>query len=238
MSNSYFQFKQFTVCHDKCAMKVGTDGVLLGAWANVENAKAILDIGTGSGLIALMVAQRSNARIYAIDFDESAVLQAIENVNNSKWKDRITVEQVDFCDFAKETKLKFDSIISNPPFFQNSLKNPEQARSIARHNISLNYSLLIEQSAKLLNKKGCISIIIPSNELDNVQKIAINNGLDVSKITLVKPTTNKNAIRALLEFKFENTTKIIENEIIIEDGHRHSYTEQYISLTKDFYLNF
>lgn len=238
MSNSSFQFKQFTVFHDKCAMKVGTDGVLLGAWANVENAATILDIGTGSGLIALMLAQRSNAKIHAIDIDDSAVLQASENINNSKWKDRITVEQVDFYDFAKNTKLKFDSIISNPPFFQNSLKNPQKLRSIARHDISLNYSLLIEKSACLLKDNGFFSIIIPVNELENIEELAITYKLIISRKTFVKPTPEKKSIRILLEFCFNRQINIVEDEIVIESGLRHKYTEKYISLTKDFYLNF
>lgn len=220
-------------------MKVGTDGVLLGAWANVESATTILDIGTGSGLIALMVAQRSDAEIYAIDIDKNAVLQASENVKNSKWNERINVERVDFYDFAKNSKLKFDSIISNPPFFKNSLKNPELSKSIARHDVALNYEQLISDSVKILNKNGTLSIIIPANELKNIEKLAFQNNLKVSRKTFVKPTPAKNPIRVLLELiHSENNCNIAENEIVIEDGNRHCYTNEYISLTKDFYLNF
>ena len=234
-----FQFKQFTVFHDKCAMKVGTDGVLLGAWANVEDANFILDIGTGSGLIALMSAQRSNAKIIAIDIDENAVLQATENVKNSKWNDRIEVEYIDFYDFVKSSKIKFDTIISNPPYFKNSLKNPEPSKSIARHDIALNYELLISESVKILNKNGNLSIIIPARELENIEKLAIQNNFILSRKTFVKPTPAKNPIRVLLELKFsENNCNIVESEIVIDDGNRHSYTKEYISLTKDFYLNF
>ena len=124
MSNPYFRFKQFTVFHDKCAMKVGADGVTLGAWADITNAKKMLDIGCGSGLIALMVAQRSNAEITAIDIDNQSVIQSTINVENSPWKERIIIRQISLQDFAECTSEKFDVIISNPPFFRNSLKNP------------------------------------------------------------------------------------------------------------------
>ncbi|OFX17998.1 MAG: hypothetical protein A2033_10320 [Bacteroidetes bacterium GWA2_31_9] len=220
-------------------MKVGTDGVLLGAWANVENASTILDIGTGSGLIALMVAQRSDAEIYAIDIDKNAFLQASENVINSKWNERINVEQVDFYDFAKNSKLKFDSIISNPPFFKNSLKNPALSKSIARHDVALNYEQLISESVRILTKNGNLSIIIPANEFENIEKLAFQNNLKISRKTFVKPAPAKNPIRVLLELiHSKNSCNIAENEIVIEDGNRHCYTAEYISLTKDFYLNF
>lgn len=234
-----FKFKQFTVFHDKCAMKVGTDGVLLGAWANVENANFILDVGTGSGLIALMAAQRSDAKIVAIDIDTNAVLQATENIDNCKWKNRIIVECIDFYDFAQSSTTIFDSIISNPPYFKNSLKNPELSKSIARHDVALNYEQLISQSVKILNKNGNLSIIIPANELENIEKLAIQNNLKISRKTFVKPTPEKKPIRVLLELKHsENECNIAVNEIVIEDGNRHCYTKEYISLTKDFYLNF
>lgn len=131
MPNPYFSFKQFTVYHDRCAMKVGTDGVLLGAWADVVSARNILDIGTGTGLISLMMAQRCNARIRAVDIDADAVEQARGNVAASPWQDRIEVELQDICHFTSETL--FDVIVSNPPYFTDSLKCPGKQRNIARH---------------------------------------------------------------------------------------------------------
>ena len=126
MSNSWFKFKQFTVNHDKCAMKVGVDGVTLGAWADVSSAKKVLDVGCGSGLISLMVAQRCNAQIIAIDIDSQSIIQAAENVDNSPWKDRIKIQHISLQDLAEVNSCGFDVIISNPPYFINSLKNPSR----------------------------------------------------------------------------------------------------------------
>ena len=139
MPNPYFSFKQFTVYHDRCAMKVGTDGVLLGAWTDVSGARDILDIGTGTGLIALMLAQRSEAHIVAVDIDEDAVKQAKENVEKSPWPGRIEVERHDICCFNSD--IRYDVIVSNPPYFFNSLKCPDGQRNIARHTVGLNFEL-------------------------------------------------------------------------------------------------
>jgi len=135
MPNPWFQFKQFTVWHDKCAMKVGTDGVLLGAWADMEQARSILDVGTGSGLIALMAAQRNlTAAITAIDIDESAIIQARENFDRSPWVNRLTAEPISLEDFAGSTDAMFDVIVSNPPYFHQSLHSPDKKRTLARHS--------------------------------------------------------------------------------------------------------
>ena len=135
MSNPYFQFKQFTVWHDKCAMKVGTDGVLLGAWTSVESAHRILDIGTGTGLVALMLVQRSlpDANIVALEIDEAAVGQARENIIRSPWKERVEVVQADFRKYRSSDK--FDVIVSNPPYFVDSLECPDRQRTAARHRL-------------------------------------------------------------------------------------------------------
>ena len=137
MGNDNFRFKQFTVFHNKCAMKVGTDGVLLGAWANLEDCESILDIGTGTGIIALMAAQRSNAEIEAIDIEKNACLQATENIENSPWPTRINVHNESLQLFAEKTEKKYSHIISNPPFFCNSLLSDDKNRQLARHPISL-----------------------------------------------------------------------------------------------------
>ena len=145
-------------------MKVGIDGVLLGAWADVTSAKSILDVGTGSGLIALMLAQRSNAGITAIDIEPNAVLQAEENVGLSPWKDRVKVLEVSLQDFSVPEDEKFDLIVSNPPYFVNSLKNPDAVRLSARHVTDLTHDVLLVKSLQLLKKTGRICLILPVNE--------------------------------------------------------------------------
>lgn len=172
MSNPYFQFKQFTVWHDKCAMKVGTDGVLLGAWTSVESAHRILDIGTGTGLVALMLAQRSlpDANIVALEIDEAAVGQARENVIRSPWKERVEVVQADFRKYRSSDK--FDVIVSNPPYFVDSLECPDRQRAAARHNDSLTYEDLLEGVSGLLTENGFFTVVIPADVAERVKKIA------------------------------------------------------------------
>ena len=172
MSIPYFQFKQFTVWHDKCAMKVGTDGVLLGAWTSVESAHRILDIGTGTGLVALMLAQRSlpDANIVALEIDEAAVGQARENVIRSPWKERVEVVQADFRKYRSSDK--FDVIVSNPPYFVDSLECPDRQRTAARHNNSLSYEDLLEGVSGLLTENGFFTVVIPADVAERVKKIA------------------------------------------------------------------
>lgn len=173
MSNPYFQFKQFTVRHDKCAMKVGTDGVLLGAWAPVQNAKYILDVGAGSGLISLQLAQRNPwASITSIEIDPAAAAQAKENIQSSPWSDRMEVICSDFRDYHAENK--FDLIVSNPPYFVDALKCPDNQRCMARHTSELNYELLFGHSTHLLSEQGIISVIIPS-EVEKQLSIRLGN---------------------------------------------------------------
>lgn len=150
MPNPFFQFKKFTVYHDKCAMKVGTDGVLLGAWASVENARRILDIGTGTGLIALMLAQRSDASVVGVDIDEAAVEQARENIERSEWKNRIVVEHKDVRDLSGEKYSLFDVIVSNPPYFTEAVYCPDKQRNTARHMDSLPFDELLQAVDRLL----------------------------------------------------------------------------------------
>ena len=211
MPNPYFSFKQFTVYHDRCAMKVGTDGVLLGAWADVVSARNILDIGTGTGLISLMMAQRCNARIRAVDIDADAVEQARGNVAASPWQDRIEVELQDICHFTSETL--FDVIVSNPPYFTDSLKCPERQRNIARHTDLLDFDKLAESAARLLHSEGV---------------------LHLSHQTLIHTKPGTEPRRVLLAFKF-SVDKCVTDDLTIELS-RHVYSEEYIALTKEFYL--
>lgn len=235
MPNPYFSFKQFTVFHDKCAMKVGTDGVLLGAWADIENAKTILDVGTGSGLMALMVAQRNpNASICAIDIDSNAVEQAKENVRNSVFSSRITVFQRSLQDFTAVYTDTFDAIICNPPFFENSLKSPDTQRTIARHDYSLPLDELLFSSKKLLSEEGRIALIVPCDKLSKIEAICETLSLFITRKTDVKPLPNNEPKRILLEIS-KVKKDFLEDEIVIETS-RHCYSEEYVRLTKEFYL--
>jgi len=235
MSNSYFNFKQFTVYQDRCAMKVGIDGVLLGAWCNVVDTDHILDIGTGTGLIALMIAQRSNSLIDAIEIDSTAVLQASENVKHSPWANRIKVEEVSLQDFAATTSQRYDLIVSNPPYFINSLKAPSEDRNVARHTDSLTHEELISNAIHLLKPEGRICIILPVNEALLCRDFALCNGLFCTREVKVIPKPTTNPKRTLLEFRLQPIQQEV-SELVIESNERHHYSEEFSLLAKDFYL--
>lgn len=215
-------------------MKVGADGVTLGAWANVTDANKILDIGTGTGLIALMLAQRSDAEITAIDIESDCVLQAKENVGKSPFHDKITVLKSSVQDFLKTSNKKFDSIVCNPPFFVNSLKSPSDSRTTARHNVSLSYEDLIESTQKLLTENGKLCVILPLIEGNQFIDLSKKNNLFCSKKTTVFPNHEKQAKRLLLEFRKEKV--VLEESNLTIEQERHVYTSQYSELVKDFYL--
>ncbi|MFC2150997.1 tRNA1(Val) (adenine(37)-N6)-methyltransferase [Bacteroidota bacterium] len=237
MPNKYFKFKQFTIYQDKCAMKVGTDGVLLGAWANCEYGNEFLDIGTGTGLIALMLAQRSNATIDALEIDQSACVQANENVKESPWKERINVINNSIQEFTKSSIKKYDLIVSNPPYFQNSLFAPDEKRTDARHNSNLQYEDIINGAINLVKDDGRLSLILPYLEGNMFILKAVEYGLYCIRQTKVLPKPNREPKRLLLEF-MKIKKPLIEQEIIIELNKRHEYSEAYKNLTKDFYLAF
>ena len=216
-------------------MKVGIDGVLLGAWTSVETSAKILDIGTGTGLIALMLAQRSDAEITAIDIEPNAVIQSKENVRNSPWTNRIAVLETSLQDFSEMTTEKFDLIVSNPPYFVNSLKAPSENRSTARHTDSLTHEELILLSYKLLIKTGRICLILPVNEGLKCVDFANQQKLYCTRKVHVFPKPNTQAKRLLLEFSPVNA-KMIEAEIVIESESRHSYSAEFTHLVKNFYL--
>ncbi len=232
---SIFKFKQFEICQNKTAMKVGTDGVLLGAWANCKSAKTILDIGSGTGLISIMMAQRNaSASIVALEIEDDAYLQSVENAKASKWSSRIEIKHTSLQEFQKNTILLFDLIVSNPPFFENSQKSNSEKRNLARHTQTLTFTDLISCSANLLNTKGLFSVIIPFDSFQQFISLASENQLHLVRKTLIKPNLNKKPKRVLLEFS-KSHANLTENELTIELS-RHFYTPQYIELTKDFYL--
>ena len=237
MSNQTFAFKQFKIVQDKCAMKVGTDAVLLGSWVNASNAKTILDIGTGTGIIALMLAQKSSARIDAIDIDLNAFIQATENVNDCTWKDRIEIHHISLQQFAKESDHKYDLIVSNPPYFIDSSKASEESRTNARHTDQLPFKDLLDGVLKLLSPNGKFYVILPTKESEFFREEAEKHKLFLTKVTRVITRTDKPEKRLLMRFEFIQRA-FSEDSITIEKDERHSYTDEYKELTKDYYLAF
>lgn len=236
MSNPYFKFKQFTVWHHQCAMRVNTDSVVLGAWADVQNATKVLDIGTGTGVIALMLAQRCQAIIDAIDLEENACKQAIFNAENSPWANRIRIFHSDFNLYYKNCTSQYDYIISNPPYFTNSLKNPDKHKSLARHNDSLTFNSLIKGVKTLLKENGYFSVILPhpSSEFESE---AIISGLFCKRKTFFRSLPEKPVSRVLLEFSSVKHEKMDTNDLVIYQSPG-IYSEVYMLLTRDFYLKF
>lgn len=237
MREKIFKFKQFSVKNDLSAMKVGTDGVLIGSWTDVSNDIAnILDIGTGTGLIALMLAQRTSCNhILGIELDKKACQEAEENVSLSPWNGRIEIMNVDFIEFLEKNKTKFDLIVSNPPFFSTAILAPDLRRATARHNSNLTLNELIKGASSLLSDKGRFSFIYPYADKDLILNTAGENGLYATKITSVYPTVNSIPKRVLIELSKMRKETLVDSLIIEID--RHKYTSQYKELTKIFYLN-
>ncbi|MEN9981286.1 MAG: hypothetical protein RL542_1073 [Bacteroidota bacterium] len=233
---SKFQFKQFTIEQDRCAMKIGTDGVLLGAWAPVEqNPFSILDIGTGTGIIALMLAQRSPAQqIDALEIDEQAYEQATDNFENSPWNDRLFCFHAGLDEFMEEPEDEYDLIVSNPPFYAEDYKTNNDQRDLARFQDALPFEDLIEAADLLLSENGILAVIIPFKEEDRFLAIAKEFELYPTKITRVKGTPTAEIKRSLLALSRNKTTLFSIDELTIEIG-RHEYTPEYIALTQDFY---
>lgn len=231
-----FQFKQFSVNQDKCAMKIGTDGVLLGAWTPLENTPySIMDIGTGTGIIALMLAQRSNAeQIDAMEIDDDAYEQAVDNFENSPWGDRLFCYHAGLDEFLEELEDEYDIIVSNPPFYTEDYTSGDDQRDKARFTASLPFEDLVEAAALLLSDNGIFSVIIPFKEEDNFVAIARDLDLFPFKITRVKGTPTTDIKRSMIAFS-RDEREIATDELIIETA-RHEYTPEYIALTKDFYL--
>jgi len=236
MANNYFSFKQFTVYQDRCAFKVGTDGVLLGACADITSAGSILDIGTGIGLIALMLAQRCEAEITAIEPDPASFEQACSNVENSKWGNRIKVINTLLQDYFPGS-AKFDLIVSNPPFFTGSLPNPDQVKAVARHTILMKNEELLSGVSRLMAEGGRFQVIMPYVEGNILIAEAQSFGLYCINILKIKPLPTSEVRRMILTFTREKS-KPHESFLTIEHGKRHEFTEEYKHLTKDFYLRF
>lgn len=232
-----FQFKQFTIQQDQCAMKIGTDGVLLGAWAPIENNPiSILDIGTGTGVIALMLSQRSTAeQIDALEIDSAAYEQAVDNFESSPWSDRLFCFHAGLDEFVEEPEDEYDLIVSNPPFYSEDYKTESEQRDLARFQDALPFEDLIEAADLLLSENGIFSVIIPFKEEENFLALAKEMELYPLKITRVKGTPTTEIKRSLLAFSRNENSNFSTDELIIETA-RHIYTREYIELTKEFYL--
>jgi tRNA1Val (adenine37-N6)-methyltransferase len=237
MGNSFFRFKQFTINQQDSAMKVGVDAVLLGACANPSGASAILDIGTGTGLLSLMLAQKSSANITAVEIDDESYLQACDNIRESRWNDRISLIQASFQDFVPKCEIKFDFIICNPPFFNSSLIAPDAKRTMARHDQSLNLDDLFYGVDKLLSINGRFVMIYPFDRKDDVIKVSSGNNLFPSKMIEIKGNEKKLPNRIIFEF-VKSPVNCIISEIIVRKSATNDYTDDYKALTKDYYLNF
>ena len=235
MANDYFSFKQFTIWQDRSAFKVGTDGVLLGACADVSAAKRILDIGSGTGLIALMLAQRSQAEIVAIEPDHDSYLQCCENINNSPWKNRITVYESALHDFRSVEK--YDLVVTNPPYFSGSLVNPDYRKSVTRHDISLSSTDILKSLDSLLNEEGFLQLILPYAEGNIFLAEAAEYGFYCHDLLKVKPMPTSEVRRLVMRFG-RKRVRTSEKFLTIEFGRRHEFTDEYRKLTGDFYLKF
>lgn len=235
MSRDSFTFKQFVVQQGRCAMKVGTDGTLLGAWAVLErNDGRILDIGTGTGLMALMMAQRyPEARVTAIDIDAAAVEQANENVQDSPFTERIQVSQADVNAF--ETLEPYDAIVCNPPYFDKALTCPDNQRTQARHTLTLSYRQLMAAAWRLLSDEGLFSVIIPNDYFQQMESEIHLAGFFQTRIYGVRTVVGKPIKRYLIELRKHPKKELIKKDVMIENA-PNVRSEWYQELTKDFYI--
>jgi len=278
MGNPWFQFKQFRVSQEKSALRVGTDGVLLGAWCHVKGTKRILDVGTGTGVIALMLAQRTEilinncvvyggegqirdstaeidphsdsviahmnepiaddiaARIEAVEISVEACEDATFNFLKSPWKERLTLHCCNFMQLQLYGNPPFDLIVSNPPFFKNSLRSANHSSSLAKHDVTLTFEQLIIGAKKLLSHEGRLAVIIPAEAFDDFRGTARLAGFYLSRRTIVIPKTGKPPKRALLEFSVVPCYPVEEDLVILLNDQQ--YSDEFISLTRNFYLNF
>lgn len=235
MGADVFRFKQFEVHQQRSAMKVGTDGVLIGAWASVgEGTHRILDIGTGTGLIALMLAQRSaEAQVVGVEIDAESVEQARENVACSPWNDRITIVGSSVQEF--DADQKFDLIVSNPPYFVDSQKCPDEGRTTARHTDTLSFAELMQSASRLLSPDGRFAVIIPA---EAAMSVIAAGALHLVRRCDVRTKPSGQPKRVMLEFSPRFEGAALRETLTIGDGTAGGYSPEYKALTRDFYLKF
>lgn len=233
-----FRFKQFNIDQKEAPFKVGTDGIILGAWCNTSNCNSSLDIGTGTSIIALILAQRTKKPVTALEINETAFTQALKNIANSPWNEQVQLFNQSFQDYCNNSATKFDLIVSNPPYFINSLKSDNPNKSAARHNDTLTHKDILFHSKKVINDNGKLCVVLPI--VEGLQFIESAKAMDwhLTKLTSVYPNPKKPVKRYLIELQLK-PNELIEDSIIIETGlKRHDYTEEYKSLTRDFYIIF
>lgn len=232
-----FQFKQFSIHQDRCAMKIGTDAVLLGAWCPIDNRPfSVLDIGAGTGILSLMLAQRTSAeQIDAIEIDENAYEQCVENFEASPWSDRLFCFHAGLDEFVDEPEDEYDIIISNPPFYSENYKTDNDSRDLARFQDALPFEELVDAASLLLSENGIFAVIIPFKEEERFIDLCVEAELFPVKVTRVKGSHTTPIVRSLLAFKRYELSVLEANELVIEIN-RHEYTDDYINLTKEFYL--
>ena len=243
MPSNHFNFRHFDIVQQHSPARVGTDGTLLGAWVKVEGAKRIMDIGTGTGLIALMLAQRNRqAVIIAIEKHEAAAKEAEMNFANSPWPDRLSVMHLDFRDFTSQTEDGFDLIVSNPPYFRNDTPSQNEDRNSWRKQDHLSIDALMRVAAENLVPQGRLALVLPIREAVDSFQVAADLGLSKARVCEVHFKPEKPAKRILVEFlkgaeadRDEGKAPVQEEKLIIQVGGRHEYSEEYIALTRDFY---
>ncbi len=238
MSNDVFEFKKFRIKQNKSAMKVGTDAVLLGSWVSVGGCDRILDIGTGTGIIALMLAQKTTAYITALEIDQASFEQATENAGQSVYKNQINVVNKAFQDYWKNNKKKFDLIVSNPPYFVDSLKSNDTTRSTARHADVLPFNELIEGVNGILSPGGKFCVILPKKEAESFCKLAEQKNLYLSKLLRVRNSPDKEEDkRHIMQFEF-GKHHFTEDILYIRTTDPQEYSPEYKQLTMDYYVHF
>lgn len=232
-----FRFKQFSLSDEGCAMKIGTDGVLLGSVAAGYPAARVLDIGTGCGLIALMIAQETEAPVTAIDSEEGAINAARKNVAQSPWPNQVKVIQCRFQEFVLEVNESFDLLVCNPPYFRKSLLSPDEQRNLARHSGCLPAPELLDGVARLISLEGHFLIILPAEQEMYVETLALESGLSCRRKILVHPSPGRKPKRIILGFS-QQAGPLLSETVVIENEQRHAYSEAYMALTRKYYLDF
>jgi tRNA1Val (adenine37-N6)-methyltransferase len=239
LANSYFQFNQFTIQQGNCAMKVCTDACLFGAWVaeiirqQEKTAQNILDIGSGTGLLSLMIAQKSAASIDGVEIDKDACLQSVENVQQSPFKDRVTITNTDVL--ALQSPKKYDWIITNPPFFEHDLKSENAQKNAAKHDTALQLNQLVSVVVNFLKADGFFAVLLPYHRMDECIKAAEKSQLFVCQQLLVRQTPKHPYFRCMLIFSYENTSTTV-NEVVIKNS-ENNYTDGFTRLLQDYYLH-
>ncbi|PWU03230.1 MAG: methyltransferase [Bacteroidetes bacterium] len=236
MPNPYFQFKQFTVQHDQCAMKVCTDSCILGAWfaQKIRPHTFILDVGAGSGVLMLMLAQKIKSQIHGIELDLASFRQLKENINHCNWKDKMRIFIGDARTFVFPEK--YDFIISNPPFYENDLKSPDERLNIARHANDMTLADLLSTISANLTKDGSFGILLPYKRTEEFEKLALKKGFHLSEKLFVRQSPKHNFFRSILHFTRLKVDPVASHELTIQ-GEAGKYSPEFVDLLKDYYLH-